>query len=102
MLPDLIAAGRLHTVRAPQFAVTCQEREPVYTYTVAGRDSAVEQLAGAGATRIRVKHYKGLASMQADELLRVCVNPATRRATQLTQTQVDAATRALAGDTPGS
>lgn len=98
LVPELIGSGRLFTVRAPQFLVTWAEgASPAFAHTLAGRDSLIQQLQDQGATRIRAKHFKGLASMNAELLAAVCVNPSTRQCTPLTAAHAEAARAALGG-----
>lgn len=96
VLPELIDDGRLFTIRAPEFAVSCTERStPIFAYSNEGRRSVLNQLAERGATKLATQHYAGLASMSSDELRTAFTDPATRRLTSITEQQVAAARAAL-------
>ena len=96
VMPELVEDGRLFTIRAPQFGVTCTEHpEAVFAYSPEGRQSVLEQFTGRAGTNIRARHYKGLASMDGADLRRLCVESATRRLSELTAEHVAAARAAL-------
>lgn len=97
VMPEVIEEGRLFTIRAPTFGVTCKERaDPVFAYSPEGRQSVMAQLAERGATKLATQHYAGLASMSSTELTRVFTSAETRRLTPLTGDHVAVATAALA------
>ncbi len=96
IMPRLIADRRLFTIRAPQFGATCdQHRAAVFAYSPEGRQSVLDQFTERGGTNIRARHYKGLASMDGDDLRRLCIDPATRQLSELTDAHVAAARAAL-------
>ena len=96
LLPELIEHDRLFTVRVPQFSFRSDRlAEPAYAYSPKGRLSVLAQLEKAGATDIEVSHYKGIASLNADEIWNVCVNPETRKMTPLTAEHASAAKSVL-------
>ncbi len=96
VMPELVTDGRLFTIRAPQFGVTCAEHpDAVFAYSPGGRQSVLEQFAGRGGTNIRARHYKGLASMDGDDLRRLCIDSETRTLSELTAEHVAAARAAL-------
>ncbi|MEZ5341400.1 MAG: toprim domain-containing protein [Acidimicrobiales bacterium] len=97
ILPDLVASEMLFTVRAPLFAVTCDQRSsPVFAYSPDGRQRVTAQLLEQGASGVESVHFKGIASMNSDEIWESCLNPATRLMTPLTAEHVGAARSALA------
>ena len=96
LLPELIEDGRLFTVRVPQFSFRSSRLlDPVYAYSPEGRVSVLAQLEEHGATDIETSHYKGVASMNSDEIWNVCVNPQSRKMTVLSAEQVAAAKSVL-------
>ncbi len=96
VMPEVIEAGRLFTIRAPQFAVSyAQAPHPVFAYSTDGRDSVIGQLANGGATKVATQHFAGLAGMSAPELTFAFTNPDTRRISQLDASHVAAARSVL-------
>jgi DNA gyrase/topoisomerase IV subunit B len=97
VMPEIVDEGRLFTVRAPEFAVTCAERtDPIFAYSAEGRQSVLSQLADRGATKLATQHYAGLAGMSSHELARAFTNPDTRRLSSLDRDHVSVARAALA------
>ena len=97
VMPEVIEAGRLFTIRAPEFAVRCAERaEPIFAYSQEGRQSVMAQLADRGATKLSIQHYAGLAGMSDSELALAFTDPATRQLTSLDDSHVAAARSVLA------
>ncbi len=91
-MPDVIADGRLFTIRSPQFSVSyAQSKKPVFAYSSEGRESVISQLADADATNIESNHFSGLASMSSHELVSAFTNPETRLLSALDDTHVKSA-----------
>ncbi len=96
LLPELIENQQLFTVRVPQFSFRSSRLpEPVYAYSPEGRLSVLAQLEKHGAKDVDSSHYKGIASMNGDEIWHVCLNPATRKMTPLTADHAAAAKSVL-------
>ncbi len=96
LLPDLITNGMLFTVRAPLFAVRCAEMQgSAYAYSADGHNSVLRQLAKKNATGVESNHYKGIASMNSDDIWDACINPDTRHMTPLDESHVAAALAVL-------
>lgn len=96
VMPEVIEAGRLWTIRAPEYAVRCAERaDPVFAYSQEGRQSVMTQLADRGATRLSTQHYAGLAGMSDNELALAFTKPEHRQLTMLDSTHVAAARAVL-------
>lgn len=96
VLPELIERGQLFTVRAPLFSTRCAEMDrPVYSYSPEGRNSVLDQLAARQATKVESNHYKGIASMNSEDIWDACINPETRHMTVLTAEHVAAARSVL-------
>lgn len=97
VMPDVVDSGRLFTIRAPEFAVSCAERsDPIFAYSAEGRQSVLSQLADRGATKLATQHYAGLAGMSSAELARAFTDPLTRRLSSLDNDHVMVARAALA------
>ncbi len=95
-MPDLVDGGRVATIRAPVFGITCAERPtPVFAYSPEGRQSVMAQLAELGATNLATQHYAGLAGMSAPELATAFTNRSTRRLSILDASHVATARAAL-------
>lgn len=96
LLPELIENGQLFTVRVPQFSFrSTRLSEPAYAYSPQGRQSVLAQLEEQGVTKVETSHYKGIASMNSDEIWSVCVDPASRNMTALTAEHAAAAKSVL-------
>ncbi len=96
LLPELIANDQLFTVRVPKFSFrSARLAEPVYAYSPEGKVSVLAQLEEHGATDVEQSHYKGIASMNGDEIWNVCLNPETRNMTPLTAEHTKAAESVL-------
>ena len=94
--PGLIESGKLFTVRAPEFAVRCAEMDgAIFAFSDQGKRSVIDQLKERGASSVNVKRFKGLASMDADDLWEVFVNPQSRKLTTLGPAELTVATNAL-------
>ncbi len=94
--PEIIEEGRLFTVRAPMFSIRCAEMDqPVFAYSLDGRQLVFDRLRERQASQVQIKHFKGLASMDDEDLWAACVNPETRQLSPLTASQVSAARAAL-------
>lgn len=97
LLPEVLDSGRLHMVRAPMFAVTSsQHPEPVFAGSAEQRDSVQRQMRDRSMTGIDASHFKGVASMNADDLWVACLDPRTRSGQTLTREHAAAARRAFA------
>lgn len=97
VMPELVKEERIFTVRAPEFAISCAERDdPIFAYSADGRQSVLSQLAERGATQLATQHYAGLAGMSSSELTRAFTNRDTRRLSSLDSGHVSAARAALA------
>lgn len=102
LLPDVLASGRLHMVRAPMFSVTStQHPEPVFAGSAEQRESIESQMRERSMAGIASSHYKGIASLNADDLWTACLNPATRSGQPLTREHAAAARRAFAATRKG-
>ncbi len=96
LLPELVENGQLFTVRVPQFSFRSPRLpEPVYAYSPEGRLSVLAQLEEHGITKAETSHYKGIASMNGDEIWNVCLNPETRKMSPLTTEHAAAAQSVL-------
>ena len=81
----LLASGRIHMIRAPLFEMTADQRDGeillAHPDSVASSNATKAAWTGQGATGIKIHHYRGLGSINADVLWRTCVAPASRQST---------------------
>ena len=81
----LLASGRIHMIRAPLFEMTAHL--PDGEILLAHPDSVVQCNSvkalwlDMNAAQIKIHHYRGLGSINADVLARTCVDPASRQST---------------------
>jgi DNA gyrase subunit B len=96
LLPEVIASRRLFMVRAPMYSVTSTEHpQPVFAGSAEQRDSVELQMRDRKMTGISSSYFKGVASMNADDLWTACLNPQTRVGHELTSEHAAAARRAF-------
>ena len=97
LMPELVDAGRLERVRAPLFAIDADQlNELVYAYSAPHRDRLITKMSQAGLTGIDRDYLKSIAGLNADELWRVCLDPDTRVAENLSRADAAAARETLA------
>ncbi|MDW3180145.1 MAG: toprim domain-containing protein [Acidimicrobiia bacterium] len=97
LMPELISSGRLVRVRAPLFAIrAAQLTDAVYAYSAPHRDRVMEAMREQSLTGIDIDYLKSIAGLNAEELWRVCLNPATRVATVLSRADAASARKTLA------
>ena len=84
-MPELLTEGRVWAAEPPLYMVRKGD-EFSYAYTDDERDVLV-----GGSSNAEVQRFKGLGEMNADELAYTAVDPATRRAKQLTVEDATAA-----------
>ena len=77
-MPALIEKGYVYLAMPPLFKVQIGKKEPVYCYSEAERDSALEAL-GELRDKADVQRYKGLGEMDGTQLWETTMDPAHRR-----------------------
>ena len=77
-MPALIEKGYVYLAMPPLFKVQIGKKEPVYCYSEAERDSALEAL-GELRDKADVQRYKGLGEMDGTQLWETTMAPAHRR-----------------------
>lgn len=98
LMAELIEAGRLARVRAPLFAIDADQLdELVYAYSPEHREKLVERMRQAKYTGIDHDYLKSIAGLNADELWRVCLDPATRTSEDLDRKDAAVARNVLTG-----
>ena len=91
-MPEIIEKGYVYLAMPPLFKVQLGKKDPVYCYSDAERDAALEAL-GEQREKADVQRYKGLGEMDGNQLWETTMNPATRNMRVVTVPDAEAANR---------
>ena len=91
-MPEIIEKGYVYLAMPPLFKVQLGKKDPVYCYSDAERDAALEVL-GEQREKADVQRYKGLGEMDGNQLWETTMNPATRKMRVVTVPDAEAANR---------
>ncbi len=91
-MPELIEQKHVYLAMPPLFKVQLGKKEPVFCYSDAERDVALNAL-GEQREKADVQRYKGLGEMDGNQLWETTMNPATRKMRLVTIPDAEAADR---------
>ena len=91
-MPELIEQKHVYLAMPPLFKVQLGKKEPVFCYSDAERDAALNAL-GEQREKADVQRYKGLGEMDGNQLWETTMNPATRKMRLVTIPDAEAADR---------
>lgn len=94
----LIDEGRVFIVRAPLAEITAPGQESLFPLCEEEFATTCRRLRTDGGPGFRINRYRGLASIDASPLSRLCLEPVTRRADRIGLPEAEAACAFFGGD----
>ncbi|MDE6736064.1 MAG: DNA gyrase subunit B, partial [Treponemataceae bacterium] len=90
-MPQLIENGDVYLAMPPLFRVQLGKKEPVYCYSDAERDAALNAFDEETRKKVDVQRYKGLGEMDGKQLWETTMDPAHRKMRVVTIPDAEAA-----------
>ena len=90
-MPQLIENGYVYLAMPPLFRVQLGKKEPVYCYSDAERDAALNAFDEETRKKVDVQRYKGLGEMDGKQLWETTMDPAHRKMRVVTIPDAEAA-----------
>ncbi|MBD5427912.1 MAG: DNA topoisomerase (ATP-hydrolyzing) subunit B [Treponema sp.] len=90
-MPQLIENGYVYLAMPPLFRVQLGKKEPVYCYSDAERDAALNVFDEETRKKVDVQRYKGLGEMDGKQLWETTMDPAHRKMRVVTIPDAEAA-----------
>lgn len=90
-MPQLIENGYVYLAMPPLFRVQLGKKEPVYCYSDAERDAALNAFDEETRKKVDVQRYKGLGEMDGKQLWETTMDPARRKMRVVTIPDAEAA-----------
>ncbi|MBQ0163325.1 MAG: DNA topoisomerase (ATP-hydrolyzing) subunit B [Treponema sp.] len=78
-MPEIITKGYVYLAMPPLFKVQLGKKEPVYCYSDAERDEALNAFDEETRKKVDVQRYKGLGEMDGKQLWETTMDPAHRK-----------------------
>ncbi len=99
VVPEMLDAGAILTVRAPLFRITSPALDkPLYAASEFHIEKLRTHLKERGVTDLQTLRYRGLGSLEQDLLVKQCIDPETRRADVMSRNDAKMARQVFGGE----